>query len=238
MSPRIGCPPGDDSTCSVPPTAPRRSRMLTKPWPVRGDESASNPAPSSTHLEVRGASSSSTPRTIDLGVVAGVLAGVLHRLEAAEVHGRLDLRGVAATSVGVDRRQRAQPGRQRRAAPRPDRPTTAAAGRCRAPATAARRWRPARRRGLSSIIASASVGIVDQLLGQAQLHRHRDEVLLGAVVEVALELAALGVAGGDDARAGTPAVARWSAGARRATPAAPSRAGRCAARGRPGGRAR
>ena len=39
-------------------------------------------------------------------------------------------------------------------------------------------------------------------LVEAQVHRQGDEVLLGAVVEVALDLAALGVAGGDDAGTG------------------------------------
>ena len=41
--------------------------------------------------------------------------------------------------------------------------------------------------------------VLDGVTGQAQLHGQRDEVLLGAVVQVALELAPLGVAGGDDA---------------------------------------
>ncbi len=54
----------------------------------------------------------------------------------------------------------------------------------------------------SSIIASASVGSsATDVLGEAQLDRQRDEVLLGAVVEVALELAPLRVAGGHDAGA-------------------------------------
>ena len=39
----------------------------------------------------------------------------------------------------------------------------------------------------------------DGVLGQAQLDGERDQVLLGAVVQVAFELAPLGVAGGDDA---------------------------------------
>ena len=44
------------------------------------------------------------------------------------------------------------------------------------------------------------VGVVlDRIPGEAQLDGEGDEVLLGAVVEVALELAPLGVAGRDDA---------------------------------------
>ncbi len=58
--------------------------------------------------------------------------------------------------VGGGRQRR--PRRRRRAAPRRDRPTSAAAGRCRGPASAARRSRPADRLRISSIIASASAG--------------------------------------------------------------------------------
>ena len=42
---------------------------------------------------------------------------------------------------------------------------------------------------------------LERALGEPQLQRERDEALLGAVVEVALQPAALGVAGLDDARA-------------------------------------
>ena len=41
--------------------------------------------------------------------------------------------------------------------------------------------------------------VLDGVVGEAELDGERDEVLLGAVVQVALELAPLGVAGGDDA---------------------------------------
>ena len=40
---------------------------------------------------------------------------------------------------------------------------------------------------------------IDQRVGQPELHAERDELLLGAVVDVALELAALGVLGCDQA---------------------------------------
>ncbi len=53
--------------------------------------------------------------------------------------------------------------------------------------------------------------VVDRVLRQPQLDRQRHEVLLRAVVQVALELAALGVAGGDDARTATRAARRWCA---------------------------
>ena len=42
--------------------------------------------------------------------------------------------------------------------------------------------------------------VLDRVLGETQLDGEGDEMLLGAVVEVALELAPLGVAGRDDAR--------------------------------------
>ena len=46
------------------------------------------------------------------------------------------------------------------------------------------------------------LGVVgEDVLGEAQVHREGHEVLLGAVVEVALDLAPLGVAGRDDAGA-------------------------------------
>ena len=54
----------------------------------------------------------------------------------------------------------------------------------------------------ASSISAADVGVVgEHVLGQAQVHGQGHEVLLGAVVEVALDLAALGVAGGHDAGA-------------------------------------
>ena len=42
---------------------------------------------------------------------------------------------------------------------------------------------------------------LERALGQSELQRQRDEALLRAVVQVALQAAALGVAGADDARA-------------------------------------
>ena len=54
----------------------------------------------------------------------------------------------------------------------------------------------------SSIADGVGRVVLDRVAGEAELHGQRDEVLLGAVVQVALELAALGVAGGDDAGAG------------------------------------
>ena len=55
---------------------------------------------------------------------------------------------------------------------------------------------------ISSIIATASRGSSSTaVVGETQLDGEGDEMLLGAVVEVAFELAPLGVAGGDDAGA-------------------------------------
>ena len=75
------------------------------------------------------------------------------------------------------------------------------------------------------------LGVVgEDVLGEPEVHRERDEVLLGAVVEVALDLAALGVAGGDDAGPRGAEVFVGAASGSRGSPAGPSRAARCGAR--------
>ena len=79
---------------------------------------------------------------------------------------------------------------------------------------------------------------VEQLAGQPELDGHRDEVLLGAVVEVALDPAAALVGGGDDAGPGGDELACCAPAARRGSPAGRCRGARCAGRGRAGGRGR
>ena len=72
------------------------------------------------------------------------------------------------------------------------------------------------------------------LLGHAQRQRERHEALLGAVVEVALDAAALGVGGLDDARARVPQVGHLGGQlpGRCSSPAAPPRSSRRGGRAR------
>ena len=71
-------------------------------------------------------------------------------------------------------------------------------------ASARSSWMASCTSAFSSSSMAIGVGriVLHGVAGQADLHRQRDEVLLGAVVQVALELAALGVAGGHDAGPG------------------------------------
>ena len=105
-----GCASPDRARCPAagPPNAPSRSRMLTKPWPVSAPP-ASNPGPSSATSKrelVVGLADGDR----QVGVVAGVLARVLHGLEAAEVDGGLGLGGwrwtASSTTSSTGRRQR------------------------------------------------------------------------------------------------------------------------------------
>ena len=93
IDPRTVTPtPGVESQRTVPPMAPTRSAMLTKPWPCRRDTTAvSKPA---TVVGHRRTAAHPTPpiRAPSTGAVARcVLGRVLQRLETAEVDGRLDL---------------------------------------------------------------------------------------------------------------------------------------------------
>ena len=79
---------------------------------------------------------------------------------------------------------------------------------------------------------------VEQLAGEPELHRERDEVLLRAVVQVALDLAARLVGRGDDARTrGAQLLVRDTQVVERRLQRGVERAS-CAARARPGVRAR
>ena len=129
-----------------------------------------------------------------------MLAGVLERLEAAEVHGRLDVAVVAADPLGdeldVERAAVARP----RAAPRGARSRRAAAGRCRGRARGAPGWCPApRRRARRASRRPPAGSSATHVLRETEVDGERDEVLLGAVVQVALDAAALGVAARHDA---------------------------------------
>ena len=104
--------PGLDTIASPPPTAASRSRMLVRPTPPF-TRRESKPAPSSR---------TSQPQRAVVGQVdhhggraGGVLGGVLHRLQAAEVHRALDLGRIAPDAGGehgrgqrVAQRRRAQ----------------------------------------------------------------------------------------------------------------------------------
>ena len=85
----------------------------------------------------------------------------------------------------------------------------------------------------SSVGDRGRVGF-EHLAGEPELHRERDEMLLRAVVKVALDLAARLVGRRDDAARESAAVRRWRRAGRRATPATRCRAASCAGQARPG----
>ena len=171
--------------------------MFRRPRPPGSPESASNPGPSSRTVNV------STPRRsasrTAIGSARGVLARVPHRLGAAEPHGRLDLRREAAGHPAVVERHRrvrgAELGPQRR-----DEPLLGQH----------QRRHPVRGRGehrlgvgeLPGELRQPLPGLVeiaggDLVLDQAERELQRDEVVLGAVVQVALDAPALAVHLGD-----------------------------------------
>ena len=104
----------------------------------------------------------------------------------------------------------------RRVLPAPPIAARRAAGHARAPRAAAGRCRGRAGPASSTASAAAASCAVEQRLGalgrarpasvvrEAQVHRQRDQVLLGAVVDVPLEAPALGVLGVDQALAGDP----------------------------------
>ena len=158
--------PGALITLSWPPTEPMRSCMLTKPWPRRRRGGVEAGAVVGDLDSTSGSSVAGHPER-DGGAVAGVLAGVLHRLEAAEVDRRLDLAGVAAdpsTSTVIGRR----PGRRPPAAPRGRPPDTSSGGKM--------PWASARSSWMASCTSASQlvdhrrrVGrvVLDELAGQA-----------------------------------------------------------------------
>ena len=196
IEPRIRAPwPGSDSHRTVPPIAPSRSAMLMNPWPPprpRGVEARSVVADREQQPPGLLPDPHRHPR------LRCVLGGVLQRLQAAEVDRRLDLGRVPPDAVGAH-----GDGQRAAVARGPERLSQ--------PAVDEQRRVDAVRQlaqlldGLLDILGqlvqhlSRGRGIVgDDVPGQAQVHRHRHQVLLGAVVQVALHPAALRVAAGDD----------------------------------------
>ena len=204
--------PGLESVTSSPATADSRSRMFTKPAPCgveRGIEAGAVVA----HLDAQGAVVGEVDHRRARAV--RVLGRVLQRLEAAEVGRRLDLARVAADARGEQRRRQRR--QQRRRAQRVDEP---AIGERRRIDPARERAHlvdrvldlgaePAQRRGALRVLA---VGLLGH---QLELDAQRDEPLLGAVVEVALDPAALVVGGRLDARARVADLAQERARLRR-----------------------
>jgi hypothetical protein len=187
--------PGCDVTVTVPPTASMRSRMLASPAPpacrrVRREAAAVvvdvQPADRAVPLDADG----------DRGG-PGVLPGVLQRLERHEEQRLLDARR-QPPDVGAR-----HPDRHRAADHRGAQGGDQAVGLERPWVDPPREVRQ-RRDGLARRARLAVEqgdrplrGAGGQALGQAQVHGERHEVLLRAVVHVALEPAALRVLRGD-----------------------------------------
>ena len=213
--------------------------MLTKPWPRRATDEAVEAGTVVADLEVQRAA---RPPRRDTATVAVAPACLPAFCSASRQQKYTAASMLAAVATDARRRRPSSPARalgsRPPAAPRRARRRRAVAGRCRAQASAARRSPPARR--ARSRRSSPGVrGVVrDGVLGETQLDGERDEVLLRAVVQVALELAPLGVAGRDDAGARVLQLLVASAAARRGSPAGRRRAAGCAGPGRPAGPAR
>ena len=177
------------------------------------------------------------PRSVTrIAARAGVLGGVLHRLQAAEVRRRLDVRRSTGRRSAVDHstgtRAAATAARSAAASPSSAR---AAAGRCPADSRTRVSTASAAAASWSASSSSARVGRPPgQRLGEPQVHRQRDQVLLGAVVDVALERAAARRPGRRPAAAGTRAARRRGRTARPAAARARRAAARRAAPARPG----
>ncbi len=175
--------------------------MLTKPWPA---------APPRIHVEAGAVVADlESEHTVGLDdrdrrscVLAGVLAGVLERLEGAEVDGGLDVVAVTSDIDEIDgRRERGSAGRRRERVGEPARHEQR-----REDAVGERPELGDRRLDVTLDLVDHRhrIGgvVLDGVARQAELDGERHEVLLGPVVEVAFELAPLAVAGGHDAGAG------------------------------------
>ena len=189
-------PPGGLSIASVPPCAATRSRMPASPEPRR---TTAPPTPSSaTRHEQRAVLARPPARATRDG--ERVLDRVRERLAGDEVGGRLDARGDAlAGRLDVDRDGSARA--RGRAARRRARRRAAPAGRRRRSGAGRRSpRRPRRRSGRARARGSAPRAAAERW-SRRSCDAERDEPLLRAVVQVALEPAALLVAGLDDPRA-------------------------------------
>ena len=195
--------PGRETSRTEPPTASRRSRMLDSPAPppAASAPAASKPVPSSVDREppaaARALAGDGEPHGHRGG--RGVLGGVLHRLHREEVQRRLDAGREPSGAVGLDG-DRHRAGRDRAAQRRHQalvgqQPGVDAAGQL--------GQRLDRLAGRDRLVGEdpggALRGAGRHRLGQPQVDRERDQVLLGPVVDVPLEPAPLGVLGLDQA---------------------------------------
>ena len=190
--------PGADSTSSA---ADRAEPVVHVHEAVAQRRCASRSKPAPSSRSSKHSCSSLEPATRNRRAVAGVLAGVLHRLEAAEVRGGLGLFRVSAGKVDLDRTRQRQP--RRGGAQRLAKPAVAQQRRV----DAVRELAQLGDRGLhvaAQVLEQREhglgVAVLGDLAGQPELDRQRDEVLLRAVVQVALDGAARRVGGGDDAQ--------------------------------------
>ena len=187
----------------------------------------------------RACSSSPRDRDGDRRALARVLAGVLHRLEAAEVDRGLGLGRVAVDALGRRPRSAARRGSPRCAAPRRARGPAAAAGRCRGRARGARPASSARRRAAPRASSRRSAG-------SASTSWRASPTFTASATRCccapSCRLRSIrrrdSSAAVDDAAPRGLQLARCAPAASRGSPAARSRAARCAGRARPGGRAR
>ena len=170
--------------------------MLVNPAP-RFIDATSKPLPSS--MTANAMSRSSSSRTLDDDVRRlRVLLDVLQRLQHAEVHRGLDVLRVAADPVGFDRYRNRRLSRLRF-----QRHAQSFVGK--------QRWIDAARQVAQRLERLVGIGLqlIERLLrtdgvpseehlGEPDLHLDGDEMLLGAVMQVALEAAALLVLRGDE----------------------------------------
>ena len=183
----------------MPPTASSRSRMFTSPAPaarsagvmvepdaVVGDvELPPRPSPRPA---------APPPWLRPECLAAFCTASMQQKYRAASTGAgqpRHVLRASTVTGIALPRLRTAGP---RRVPPRP-----AAAGRSRGTGTTASRWRHPPRRDLPGQHGSGAVRRADRRwLREPEVHGQRHEVLLGAVVDVALQTAPFGVLGLDE----------------------------------------
>ena len=194
--------------------------MLTNPWPSSGGDVGVEAGTIVADFEAENTVGLPDPHR-DRRRLTSVLAGVLQCFQHAEVHGSFHVGAVAADARRFDRGGDSGPCRcGQRLGQSPRR----AAGEDPVRQRAQFGDRPLQV-ALDLVDHRQGVGrvVLDGVLGEAQLHRKGDKMLLGAIVEVAFQLAPLGVAGRHDA---SPRVLQllvallappgWPAGRRRA----------------------
>ena len=188
--------PGAESTVTSPSRAPSRSAMPCSPVPypfAAGSKPCAVVGDREPQLAVRPLEGDRGRRRVR------VLRHVLEGLERGEVDGRLDLLRQALDAIGVH-----VDGHRRLASLRDERRCQALVGEQRRIDTAGEVAQIVERTACVHLqlgehrLGSRGVAI-DELLGETLAHLQRDELLLGAVVDVALELPAFVVLGGDEA---------------------------------------